>query len=226
MKIFSKEKKSWLDYTNTMYPSSGAFFDANEKGDQGFTYVTEYSNVYGYVLSGEAHLPNKMIAREGQYFSYWSWGSGEIQYTGQLALFTRIGFRGQDTVGGPLEKSGRLCYIDGCSDTLIIYPPRLGDPSLNALFFPANINQSYHIHPSIRLGVVASGSGFACIKTENGKEKKIPLKKGMTWCIEEKESHRFTTEKESMVVIAFHPDGDWGPTDHNHIMLNRTYLNK
>jgi hypothetical protein len=29
-----------------------------------------------------------------------------------------------------------------------------------------------------------------------------------------------------MRVIAYHPDGDWGPTDENHTMLNRTYIKK
>ena len=46
------------------------------------------------------------------------------------------------------------------------------------------------------------------------------------FCIEEREVHRFSTSNEEMVVLAFHPDGDWGPTDHNHTMLNRTYINK
>jgi quercetin dioxygenase-like cupin family protein len=67
-----------------------------------------------------------------------------------------------------------------------------------------------------------SGSGYACLSDG----KKIKLKPETLFCIEEKENHRFITEKEPMVVIAFHPDGDWGPTDHNHTMLNRTYINK
>jgi hypothetical protein len=37
---------------------------------------------------------------------------------------------------------------------------------------------------------------------------------------------RFRTTNSNMVVIPYHPDGDWGPTDHNHSMLNRTYLTK
>jgi len=221
MNIHSNEKKS-LDYTTTMYPSRGAFYDASI--DQGIVAIDSYSTVYGYVLSGEAFLPNGMTAREEQYFCVWSLNNSEIRYTGQLSLFTRIGFRGQDMVGGPIERTGRLCYIDGCSDSLLIYPPRLGDPSLNGLYFPSNIDQSYHIHPSIRLGVVAKGSGFACIKKPDGTEEEIPLEKGMVWGIEERELHRFKTKNNEMVVIAFHPDGDWGPTDHNHTMLNRTYL--
>jgi hypothetical protein len=225
MKIYSKETKRSLDYTDTMYPSHATLFDATEYKNQGFTYTNECSTTYGYVHTGEVTLPNKMVAHEGQYFCYWSWGTEEIHYTGQVALIARIGFRGQNMVGGPLEKSGRLCYIDGCSDSLLIYPPRLGDPSLNALYFPPNVNQSYHIHPSLRLGTVVSGSGFACTKGPDG-EKEYPLTKGVVFCIEERELHRFRTESDNMVVVAFHPDGDWGPTDHNHTMLNRTYTGK
>ena len=220
MKIYSKKDKVWLDYTNTMYPCSAAFHDASL--DQGLTFTNEYSTIYGYIFSGKATLPNGEVANEGKYFSYWSWGSDEISYTGKIVLITRIGFKGQNIIGDKLESTGRLCYIDGCSDTLLVYPPRLGDPTLNALYFPPNIQQSYHIHPSIRLGFVVSGSGYACLSDG----KKIKLKPETLFCIEEKENHRFITEKEPMVVIAFHPDGDWGPTDHNHTMLNRTYINK
>jgi quercetin dioxygenase-like cupin family protein len=219
MKIYSKENS--LDYTDTMYPSHAALYNAGV--DQGLTYTSEYSTIYGYVFSGKVMLPNGMQANEGQYFCFWSWGCSEIAYTGKVVLITRIGFRGQNTVGGPLEKSGRLCYIDGCSDSLLIYPPRQGDPSLNALYFPPGVNQSFHIHPSLRLGTVVSGSGTACIQSPEG-EKEIPLTPGTVFCIEERELHRFKTGNDSMVVVAFHPDGDWGPTDHNHSMINRTYI--
>jgi hypothetical protein len=217
MKIFSKKDKVWLDYTDTMYPSHAALHDASQ--DQGLTFTNEYSTIYGYVFSGVTTLPNGDIITAGKYFSYWSWGSYEIKYTGKTVIITRIGFKGQNVIG-QLESNGRLCYIDGCSDTLLVYPPRLGDPTLNALYFPPNIKQSYHIHPSIRLGFVVSGSGYACLNDN----KKIKLKPETLFCIEEKENHRFVTEKDPMVVIAFHPDGDWGPTDHNHTMLNRTYI--
>ena len=227
MKIYSKENEVWLDYTNTMYPSSAAMYDSTEcingSYDQGFTYTNEYSNIYGYVFSGDVLLPNGMSATAGQYFSCWSWGCNELRYSGKVGIITRIGFRGQDMVGGPLEDSGRLVYIDGCSDSLLIYPPRQGDPSVSALFFPQHVEQSYHIHPSIRIGMVISGSGTACVKEDKINEKEIPLTPGTLFCIEERELHRFKTNQSNMVVMAFHPDGDWGPTDHNHTMLNRTY---
>lgn len=210
-----------IDALDTMYPSMA------EKVNNALYHTKAYSTVYGYVLNGEARFPNGNIAIEGQYFCFWSAENGAtISTTGEVAFITRMGFKGQNLIGGPIENNGRLVYIDTCSDSLLVYPPRMGDPSLNLLYFPPSVNQTYHIHPSVRLGLVAEGSGFACLKTDSGKEKQIELKQGMLFCIEEREIHRFCTDKESMKIIAFHPDGDWGPTDHNHTMLNRTYLLK
>lgn len=208
-----------IDMRDTMYPSS-----ARRLVEE--TWVSpELATVYGYVLTGELILPDGNKVVKGGYFSYWSRHGSIFNSFGTTICFVRYGFKGQNTLGGPIEKSGRLCYIDACSDSLLIYPPRLGDPSLNALFFPDNINQTYHIHPSIRFGVVASGRGIACIKAA-GEEVEHQLTEGMMFCIEEREMHRFRTVDSQMVVIAYHPDGDWGPTDHNHTMLNRTYINK
>jgi quercetin dioxygenase-like cupin family protein len=210
---------NFIDMRDTMYPSIG-----NKLIDSNFETIP-CSTTYGVVLSGKAELEPDIIAKTNQYFSIWSLNSKKIKISGEVVFFTRIGFKGQNTLGGPIEKSGRLCYIDGCSDSLLVYPPRLGDPSLNVLYFPAGTNQTFHIHPSIRLGVVLEGEGYSNLKI-NDKEKEIPLKKGDLFCIEERETHRFRTTNSSMVVIPYHPDGDWGPTDHNHSMLNRTYLTK
>jgi len=61
--------------------------------------------------------------------------------------------------GGPLEATGRLRYVDGCSDTLLVCPPRLGEPCLNHLHIPPHTQQSEHFHPSLRIGVIARGAG-------------------------------------------------------------------
>ena len=102
---------------------------------------------------------------------------------------------------------------------MLVYPPRFGDPSLNFLHFPSNINQTFHTHPSIRMGCVIGGRGVSTLA-----DKEVQLTEGMMFCLEEQEYHRFRTENSHMDIIAFHPDGDWGPTDENHTMLNRTYL--
>ncbi len=207
----------YVDRFNTMYPSE------LHKITNNMYFAPLHSTVYGYVVEGRALLPNGKIAIQGEYFCLVN--PDEIFAEGTTAVFTRVGFRGQPMVGGPIEDHGRLSYIDTCSDSLLVYPPRQGDPSLNALFFPPHIAQTYHTHPSIRFGVVASGEGYACVEPDanKGSETRIPLKAGTAFCLNEGEVHRFMTLDQPMVVIAYHPDGDWGPTDHNHTMLNRTY---
>jgi quercetin dioxygenase-like cupin family protein len=223
--------QTYIDRSDTMYPSIANLFDINEIGDQGYFYTKEYSTIYGYVIEGDVNFPNGKVATQGDYFCYWSHDAEELFYVGKVAVFTRIGYRGQNIIGGPLEERGRLSYIDGCSDSLLIYPSRLGDPSLNMLHFPKGTEQSYHTHPSIRFGIVVRGTGYATInpwKNDDGDiiETNIQLETGAIFCIEQQEKHRFVTTGQEMVVLAYHPDGDWSPTDHNHTMLNRTYLTK
>ncbi len=94
---------------------------------------------------------------------------------------------------------------------------------LNHLHFPAGITQSVHSHPSIRLGVVATGRGVAYGPGE-GAPWEEPLDAGCVFLLESHEFHAFRTTAEVMNVIAYHPDSDWGPTDGVHPMLNRTYF--
>ena len=224
--------KTYIDRSDTMYPSFAFQFDSSEIGDMGYFFTKDLSTTYGYIFSGSLTLPNNKTVSKGEYFSFWSSQATEIKYTDcKFSVFIRVGYKGQDTTGGPVEGKGRLTYIDGCSDSILVYPPRLGDPSINLLHFPPYIKQTYHTHPSIRFGIVIGGSGYASINPRinvDGEEEetRYPLQEGMMFCIEEHELHRFVTEFQTMTVIAYHPDGDWGPTDHNHSMINRTYLTK
>jgi quercetin dioxygenase-like cupin family protein len=209
-----KEQTGVIDLRNTMYPCTGTKLCYSS-----YT-ATPYSTVYGFVLEGEVNLPNGWTAKPQQYFCYAAKDADVFVTNGTAVFIERLGFLGQNVLGGPLEESGRLCYIDGCSDSLLVYPPRSGDPSLNMLFFPPGIDQTFHIHPSVRLGVVVKGCGKSTLGNET-----IDLEVGDLFCIEEREYHRFRTElDQTLTVIAFHPDGDWGPTDQNHTMLNRTYI--
>ena len=60
-------------------------------------------------------------------------------------------YRAFFTIGGEIEDKGRLRYIDGCTDSLLIPPVKKGDPCLNHLHFPKNITQTPHTHPSHRI---------------------------------------------------------------------------
>jgi hypothetical protein len=151
-------------------------------------------------------------------------------------IYPETKYRAMNTLNGPIEDRGRLKYIDGCTDTLLIAPVKMGDPCLNHLHFPTDIDQTMHTHPSHRIGIVAKGNG-ECI-TPFGL---LPLRKGMIFVIKEGDdikseigldgktypvgSHCFRTLNETMDVIAFHPDSDFGATDINHPMINRTIVN-
>lgn len=133
-----------------------------------------------------------------------------------IACPEAVGFR---QFGGPLEPKGRLRYIDGCTDTLLVCPPHLGAPCLNHLHIPSGTNQSFHTHPSDRLGVILSGNGWC--DTPSGSMELTP---GLAWYIPAGSEHRFRTDASPLNVIAWHPDSDFGPTDDNHPMINRTIL--
>jgi len=121
-------------------------------------------------------------------------------------------------VGGPVESSGRLAYIDGCTDTVLVPPVIRGDPCLNLLHLPAGVVQSDHDHPSLRVGVVLGGSGRCVL----GDGEAQALSTGVIFLLEPATTHRFETGSATLRIVAWHPDSDYGPTDTDHPMLNRT----
>jgi AraC-like ligand binding domain len=210
-----------LDCRRTMYPCRLEVV-GREGGERHIASMT--STTYGYVVSGEARVraPRfEVRAEAGSFFCVP--GELELDVAGQVVVIERYGFRGL-LMAGRIEEAGRLAYIDGCSDTILVPPPRCGDPVLNHLHFPRGVEQTQHTHPSIRLGIVARGEGVAFQLGPRGFEQ--PLTEGCVFLLHEHEVHSFrTTESDRpMDVIAFHPDSDWGPTDGVHPMLNRTYI--
>lgn len=175
---------------------------------------------YGFALEGGGRIKkNNLDVRleAGMYFSLT--GPFHLSGEGKTVVIDRLGFRGMDQFGGPVEETGRLCYIDNCRSSILVPPPRLGDPVFNLLTFPPGVNQTMHIHPSIRMGLVYSGSG----KCHTPKTGSLDLEPGMVFLLEEGEIHCFQSFDQPLIVIAYHPDSDVGPTDANHPMLSRTY---
>jgi len=134
-------------------------------------------------------------------------------------------------LGGPIEAGeGRLPYIDGCTDSLLLSPAVKGAPCLNHLHFPRGILQTRHTHPSGRAGMVIRGKGVCIYDSSNGtgerKLEKVPLEPGTAFVIPAHLVHAFeTTSGEELDVVAFHPDSDFGPSSINHPMINRTIVN-
>lgn len=128
--------------------------------------------------------------------------------------------RGLFHVGGPVEPTGRLRYIDGCSDTVLVAPVVCGDPCLNLLHLPFGVVQTDHQHPSVRVGLVLHGSG-RCVSDGGRIETLAP---GAVFVLPPNEVHRFETPSDEMLLLAWHPDSDSGPTDDDHPMLNRSLV--
>ncbi len=160
--------------------------------------------------------------KAGMYFSV----AGTFTlHEGKGIVIAREGYRGTFMIGGPVEPVGRLRYIDGCTDSLLIPPVMKGDPCLNALYFPPGIDQTAHTHPSDRIGMVASGRGRCIYDRGDGEDETIDLVPGMVFCIHTDGRHKFATPYgEAMRVIAYHPDSDQGPTHEAHPMLSRTIV--
>jgi mannose-6-phosphate isomerase-like protein (cupin superfamily) len=235
----------WTEYFGALATTVDTFPDGSTRTSTiyGFETVTDENSqkaeasipeqsgaVYGFVSEGVVYVsdPNddgvQTRLRKGQYFAV----SAPARFDFSRNIPSRVvaihatDFTPYRTFGGPIEPKGRLRYIDRCSDSLLIAPPRLGDPCFNLLHFPAGIHQTAHTHPSVRCGAIASGEGY-CI---NGDGVKIDLKAGMVWVIPVDVVHSFHTgdSGSELNVIAYHPDSDWGPQDENHPMLNRTWV--
>lgn len=138
---------------------------------------------------------------------------------GRGLLITDHAYLGLFQIGGPIESHGRLRYIDGCSDTVLVPPPVRGDPCLNLLHVPAETTQSDHEHPSARIGLVLAGRG-SCVVDHTCSEPMFP---GAVFVLAAHTTHRFETGPgDELLLMAWHPDSESGPTDDDHPMLNRT----
>lgn len=175
---------------------------------------------FGFVAAGSAQLQWNRTAyplAEGMYFSVPH--SAIVRGEGIGFVVTRLDFDGFFHLGGPIENRGRLRYIDGCTDSLLIPPVVLGDPCLNLLHVPPSTDQTPHTHPSLRVGMIVRGRGIC--RTEAGPVDLLP---GLIFHLPADFRHSFHTQDDSLLLVAWHPDSDFGPTHETHPMLNRTLV--
>jgi quercetin dioxygenase-like cupin family protein len=205
-----------LDRSETAFPSSLRCL--NKQPMQ----LPEGGTHFGFVYDGELNFETsngsfKLTA--GMYFAIP--GSVELVATGLVVVITSHNYLGMFHVGGAIEATGRLRYIDGCTDSLLIAPPVKGAACLNFLHFPPGIDQTQHTHPSDRIGIVARGHGYC-----RTPDKIYELAAGSIFCIPPDALHSFSTSGDSdMTVIAYHPNSDFGPTHEEHPMINGTMIN-
>lgn len=184
--------------------------------------LPEEHTFLGILISGTMYIKSKNVERKivaGDFFSII--GPAKVYSNGSGIASSVYGYRGINMLGGPIEQEGRLRYINGCTDTLLVPPLRKGDPCLNHLHFPTNTIQTPHTHPSVRINIVYRGSGVCLVPEE---DREVPLVPGYVFVITTETIHSFNTMDKSMDVITFHPDSDVGMTDDNHPMVNRTIV--
>lgn len=202
-----------FDYSNNQYPTRLHGLVGEEQ-----MHMKSGSTYYLYVQQGTVWIDGLWPVHAGMYASA---ARGHL-YGNKVAkaiLIERIGQHGTFMIGGPIEVRGRLKYIDGCTDSLLVPPVMKGEPCLNHLHFPVGIDQTSHTHPSMRVGIVTKGHG-ECVTPHDTYE----LRPGMAFIIHQDGEHKFRTLNECMDVIAYHPDSDFGPTHEEHPMLNRTIV--
>ena len=141
--IYQPKHTEGIRALDTMYPTYAMYFISDiEKQGMG------HSTTYGYLLTGSATITangQDWNLQEGNYFAFH--GEFSVKDSKDLNLWTvtKLGYRCMPMVG-QIENNGRLSYIDGCSDSVLVSMPRMGDPVLNYLHFPTGIYQTQHTH--------------------------------------------------------------------------------
>ncbi|MEL6468519.1 MAG: cupin domain-containing protein [Cyanobacteria bacterium J06623_4] len=180
---------------------------------------------YGFVWQGTASLRRKLSLAPfpltaGMYFSVAEASTLDGSLSSGMVVTYENFSQGHFLVGGPMATQGQFAYIDGGTTSLLIAPMTVGDPCLNALYMPPNVDQTVHHHPSDRIGIVVQGIGD-CFADGEG----YALTPGTVFHIPAHQKHRFCTYDQALHLVVFHPDSDMGFSDRNHPMLRRTLVN-
>lgn len=175
---------------------------------------------FGFVLSGHIVLRyangRRMPLPEGYHFCVN--GAATVESYGTGIVSSAEGFAGMNQFGGPLENEGRLRYVDGCSNSLLVHPLRKGDPCFHHLHLEPHTKERPHTHPSLRTLVVYRGEGEAIVPGLGT----VHIKRGDAFVIEPNCAHSFNTGEVGMSLVTYHPDSVVGYTDDNNPMLNNT----
>lgn len=214
----------WAKAGGFVYESNEGFPTRLSLWDTATWALPDRGTHFGFVLDGPTKLridAGEFPLQSGMYFCVA--GRGCVQ-GGRGIVATRFDTTGFFSLGGPVEARGRLRYIDGCSDSLLVPPVIQGDPCLNLLHIPPHTHQTAHTHPSVRFGVILSGRGY-CRSEWGDTPETIPLNPGMAFVIPPDAIHSFHTDESDLLVVAWHPDSDTGPSHDDHPMVNRTMVN-
>ncbi len=216
MMVASIHRALRMDYEDDQHPTRIRVWTGGrlelEPSDSHFVVVQSGTALVSY--------DGSTVALKAGYFGTFP-GELALEGEGEALVVTSVGYRGMALLGGPLEPDGRLRYVDNCRTTLLIAPPKRGEPCLNYMVLPQSTVQTPHTHRSLRTGLVISGKGRC--GTEQGL---LDLSEGTVFVIPPDVLHSFQSEPDGELrIVIYHPDSDAGPTDTDHTMLNRTFVN-
>ncbi len=219
LKLFSIQNPHFEDLRDDVFPATLRIWR------QETLQLSSSATHFGYVFQGQCGLhrgecpvPQPFPLQPGMYFCLP--GAGRLDgATSAGFVVTCPDYQGMFSLGGPIEAGGRLAYINGGTNSVLISPPRLGDPSLHAMYLPANIEQTLHTHPSYRIGIVVSGMGHVAIPA--GANAIAP---GDIFLIPPHHEHCFYTGAEGLTAVVFHPDSEAGFSHRDNPMLQRTIV--
>ena len=219
LKLFSIQHSHFADLRDDVFPATLRIWR------QETLQLSSSATHFGYVFQGQCGLyrgeysvPQPFPLQSGMYFCLP--GAGRLDgATSAGFVVTYPNYQGMFNLGGPIEAGGRLAYINGGTNSVLIAPPRLGDPSLHAMYLPASIEQTLHTHPSYRIGIVVSGTGY--VATPAGTDAIAP---GDIFLIPAHQEHCFYTGAEGLTAVVFHPDSEAGFSHRDNPMLQRTLV--
>ena len=197
--------------------------------------ISDRSTSFGYVQNGWCKLYDHSTNLsfdlcKGMYFSFPNINRYTIEPVNNDDDEENLGIINVDnnyfgifTIGGAIEKSGRLNYIDGTNTNLIIPPILHGDPCLNVLYLDKNLEQTPHTHPSFRSGFVINGEGKCNLPGINESHNFTP---NTVFWIPKDLLHSFKSENNRLDVLTFHPDSEFGPNHQQHPMMNNTIFDE
>ncbi|XKT74999.1 MAG: cupin domain-containing protein [Patescibacteria group bacterium UBA2103] len=141
-----------------------------------------------------------------------------VHLKGTFLLLRNLRQKFPSQIHPTLPQEGKLAYINEGRDTILIHPYKQGVACLNIMYFPPGVIQEEHTHPSFRVGIVVDGEGLCVVRG-----KKIPIMKDSIIYMDKETPHNFYS-KTNLTVITYHPDSNFGPTDHIHPMINKTIV--
>lgn len=194
-----------FDLSNTQYPSKVYAFDGMDA-----IYYHQDCSYYGYVFEGHITIRYKeenFTIKKGMYFSVPK--ELNIQGTGKAFIIEHYNHTCFFQLGGPVEEKGRIESEYNRSNSLLIAPTELYQPSLNLLQIHKNQEQlPLHIHNEYRIGMVIEGSGYFVTDDEQ-----IPLEKGEIFILPANLYHRLEAiqDNENLLIISYHPKSQVNP---------------